>query len=315
MVRRGATKKRFPKHSGIIDPEYLSQKRATSPEEARSRSITAKKNTGHFFAVLYQALEGGTVHPLSSRDVERLANGERRSFSPDVTFHKTKGVGYTEVKTTSTRSATAMCGALQVRNYSFKLVDRISRGDELPWVDYAFFRYGDWAVKGLEKLENGELTETLAGEPRDLLIAPINLVFFMLMNSPTNVMNQTSSDSPINQQTYWYVQSGMLRRFHRNPNEAIPEMIENGAFTFGLERELGLEHLVAKQYVSPDRYTPRGTLLRRFAITKYRFQESGRARNNYRAWLESFAENHGKILDALGISDTYCQVEDQVSPF
>lgn len=315
MVRRGATKRQFPKHSGIIDPVYLPQIKSTNPETARKRSVIAKKNGGHFFAVLYQTLEGGTVHPLSSRDVQRLTTGEKRSFAPDVTFHKTKGVGYTEVKTTSTRSATEKCGALQLRNYFFKLLDRLDRGDELPWVDYAFFRYGDWAVKGLEKLENGELTETLARETRDLLIAPINLVFFMLMNSPTSVMNQTSSGSPINQQTYWYVQSGMLGRFHRNPNEAIPEMIEGGAFTFGLERELGLEHLVARQYPSPDRYTPRGTLLKRFTITKYRFQENGADRTNYRNWLESFIEHHEEILQSLGISDTYCQVEDQVPPY
>jgi hypothetical protein len=295
----------------IITPQYLPQIESHSAEDAARRSIISKTNTGEFFVRIYQSLEGGRVTPIKNRDIEYLVNGERRQFRPDIVHRKVRGMGFTEVKVTSTRAAQEKCSATQLRNYGFKLFSRINAGDELPWVDYAFFRYGDRNVNGLLQLENGNLTEKLAEESRDLLIAPLPLAFFMLMNSPEIMHDQTSSSYSVDFRSYWYVRSGMLNLFHKHGEGAIGTMLQGGARTGQFTPEqLSLDKITARHYRSPDRYTPHGTLLNPFVITKMRMGEG-----DYKKWLKFFAKHHEELLEDLGIADKYVAEEEQQTPF
>jgi hypothetical protein len=295
----------------IQQPQYLPQLR-TEDKPSNStdvllyvlrRARIAKKNTAHYFCKVYQALEGGTVLPIESRNFEEAEDGSRRQFSPDLTHHRKKGVGYTECKASSTRSAQFKCGMLQLRNYLEKLCGRIRAGDELPRVDYGFSRYGDWQVGDLQRLENGDLTDKLAGCGRDLLIAPSNLAIFMLMNSPQKTMDQTTSLSTIDEANYWVLSSGVLNYFHKSPQTAVADLSRaQGATTHGLE--LFLDELKVRQYESPVLYTPQGTRLKTFGITKFTMPERAD-----KAWLKYFEKNYELVLEKTGVLD------DTVSPF
>lgn len=294
----------------VVQPHYLPQIEIHSAADASKRSTRSKENSSEFFVRLYATLEGGSVTPLDCRDVEHLVNGERRQFRPDIVHRKVRGTGYTEVKVSSTRAAQEKCSMIQVRNYGFKLLDRIRAGDELPWVDYAFFRYGDRNVGQLQKLENGNLTEKLAQETRDLLIAPLPLVLLMLQNSPQELHDQTSADYSINYRSYWYVQSGMLNFFHEHGERALGKLVRPdgkiGRFT---PEDLFLDKLTARHYRSPPRYyvTRSGMLgmLKPFDITKMRMEEE-----DYKKWLKFYGEHYEEMFDDLGISDKYVAPEE-----
>ncbi|MDO8459894.1 MAG: hypothetical protein Q7S74_02190 [Nanoarchaeota archaeon] len=293
--------------SHVIVPQYLPQIKAHCSDDAGKRRFRSGENTSEFYTRVYQSLEGGSVSPLRGTNVDRLTNGKVRCNKPDISYRKNRGRGYTEVKASSTRSAEFKCSLLQLRNYSFKLLDRIHAGDELPWVDYAFFRYGDRNVGDLQKLENGLLTATLASHTRDLLIAPLNLLYFIFINSPLIVLNQTSSNSTINYRDYWNVKSGFLNNFHRTFFSSIEDLLKSKEAHFGAldKKDLGLDKLESRQYESPIRYIKGNKEIKPFIITKYRMPPK-----DYKKWLKHFSRNYERILEGIGITDDYFRVLD-----
>src|SRR3989344_9070826 len=152
----------------IVRPEFIKQIKAKNVEEAQSKRVIANKNTGLFYSHVFTNIGGGTVHHHSRDEIEEILSGSQRRFRPDVVHNRKTGKGYTEVKAVSTRTSQPQCYFGQLENYCFQLLKRIDEGDELPWVDYAFFRYGDRNFTGQSSLSNKDLVAKLALNTKDL---------------------------------------------------------------------------------------------------------------------------------------------------
>lgn len=286
----------------VIHPKLKRQLDVQSQIGAMNRRTTANDNTSHFYVNVYTALEGG-VPADHQRNGRFMIGNNRHIFCPDVQDIRPTGEGYTEVKAVSTRTSHPHCSANQLENNSYKFLERINAGDRVPWMDYAFFRYGKDSTRHLYRLTSREHIDTLSDITRDLLIAPLNLTFFLLMNSPSETRNQTSTQSRMDERVYWNVPSSMLNHFHdKSPEQAIDDILEKGTLE-GLTREdLFLDQLEKHEYDSPKLYTSWNKGIKSFPVTKYRLPYRA-----YQKWLQHFNENHEHILESVGARNLYAE--------
>ena len=290
----------------IVRPKFIRQIKARSPEDAQTKRAISSKNTGTFYAHLFTTIGGGTVHHSSRDEIEEVFSGDRRNFLPDVVHNRKTGKGYTEIKAVSTRTSQPQCYFGQLENYCLQLLKRIDEGDELPWVDYAFFRYGDRNLCGQSSFTNQELMRKLAQNTRDLLILPLNLVFLVLMNSPSEVRDHSSNSQTRANCSYWKVRSSMLNLFHMNSEKAVERVLEDDRYIGNLERDdLFIDELYSMKLESPRIHTPKPNIIKPFEITKFRLPYLV-----YKEWLYHFKNNHQRILGELGIRDLYAESSD-----
>ena len=290
-----------------VDLELIEQpkEKPRSDSEAWERSFKCKKNVSHFYSEVYAAMTGGEAGPIYKGDRETLSDGLEINFHPDVTKKSRAGVRYTEVKAFSSRSLRISCSLRQIANYSYKLLERITAGDSAPSVDYAFFRYGEWADANLFRLPNEELEKRLCERTKFGVVLPLNLLLFMFYNSHIKNQNQKSSDSNFDSQSYFEMSGGrMFKRLFRGDSTLFDEMKEhfedlsNSEFSYHFEPEdFMLSEIKHKTFASP-KIKVNGKNVQPFDIINYYLPSK-----QHKSWLNHFKKNHKRILDGVGIED------------
>lgn len=199
----------------VIVPDFKDQvcpgDRLKNPAELatykRKRIVIAGHNVSSFYIHLYQAMERGRIHVYSPQDFRKILEGSNGTgFHPDVIKQSRHGMMFTEIKASAFRNK-VKSSSNQLKRYSIALLDRLrEEGEELPWVEYAFFRYGSWdsyktyagdAKKCREK-DHRSLITRLSDETKDLTIVPLNLLIAIFSSPDFHVrenMNQATSNA------------------------------------------------------------------------------------------------------------------------
>lgn len=300
----------------VLRPEIRDQIEVNSPTDATIRRFIAGENTSSFYSQVYRASGNGKgrIPQLDGRHESILFPwGEERHFRPDVVHKRKTGHGYTEVKAVSTHTSQPHCSVPQFEDYAFALLNRIEHGDEIPWIDYAVFRYGKDSFRGQHKHDNGDLIERLSGVTRDLTIIPFNLALFVFMNSPEQARNQQSSWTPTHQRGYYDVR-GRTINFLQNeePQVALEKILDSGTladrsrkYKNAILKSLHLRELEVTRPEPKPMETYAGDPVAPFQIARFRLPD-----NEYQAWKTSFFENHPKIMRRLGARDLYQELQE-----
>jgi len=292
-------------------------------------------NTSNFFVRLWHHLYGGEFVANRRSDVYDHLEGRRRGFSPDIRKKTSLGTIVEEVKASSRRGTMFHCSEHQVGNYADFLLRSVVGGDELPEVNYVFIKYGERKDSNrLYKLTLPALSERMAGMRKEVIVIPLNLLFFISLFSKHETRKQISSGSSWNSQDYFYP-SGTLLSFLSQEENAVQSLTEvynsyKGVFRYirsrneirrsrfmdyleegeGLKRldpfeELFLEGLKVERTESRKTsafYLGKTYEIEPFPVTKYFLPQE-----LHREWLAYFSQNHKRILSSLGFEDIFAE--------
>lgn len=291
---------------------------------ANRNQVLAGHNTADFYVHLYRALFDGEILRNEIGGISLREMAGEKLFCPDLERVGDNGTVYTEVKSISVKNSSPHCSLKQVENYFGAFMDRVASGEEGPGVEYAFFRYATTyvnKVKGKRRAKgrplhlrtNDEHFEKLCGETRDLLVVPLNLAFFIFLNSPTERMDQTSSDGSNDEQKVLRPIGGFLTDLREGQLEKLRGRKYRES-EFGLyadeaskaERYLMLDGLEYQTMISEHvsaRLFGKHELEQKvepFRIYAYSMKED--AASEWNKWLRE-KRNRAKICKALNIKD------------
>ncbi len=262
---------------------------------------------------------------------------DERELRPDVVHLRKTGRGFTEEKAASGHNLQYPCPIRQFETYAFALAFRRSRGDQIPWVDYVFVRYGNRNTNGQHTHENGSLVKMIAKAEKEMVVVPFNLAAFLFMISPEKLHNQQSHG--YQERGYWIVRQGLLRTFMEyEPEKACETAVENaraimarrskrgllwqcdweGPLNKRLDylgkprnlrkviRDLSLEGLARKDEMSPAMVTHAGDPISPFPVVSFRIPP-----REYQIWLNSLMDDQARtrIFRRIGAVDLYGKLQ------
>ena len=304
----------------ILRPRLIKRPAVKDAESANNSDVIYKKNTSRIFTQIYQAIHGGEV-PLNGENGFKMSGAGSRRFSPDIIGLDHFGRHFTEVKAISRRIYDPSCRVNQLEAYCFSLLESISEGDELPSVDYAFFRYGHRNHLGWRNLNNSQLSRRISENVNNLTIVPLNLLFFLSLFLPPQDRYQTSSTSGVDPQKFFRIKGSMLRRVH-DEEDTLPDFLREYSNLgrdylgkrayFGTEEEIAdafsLDKLKVEKTMSPPlrmHYYGSEYPLTQFAIARCFLPEE-----DYKNWLNHFYEGHEVIFEKLMLKDLFAQKQE-----
>ncbi|MBU0906805.1 MAG: hypothetical protein KKE05_01470, partial [Nanoarchaeota archaeon] len=315
----------------VINPEILDQVEVEDQYTADQRSMIAKENVSSVCSHIYAAATRGRkrIPPIKGGQVKMVfpwpdpvypRSLETRELRPDIAHLRRTGRGFTEVKASSGHSLQYKCAARQFESYAFALAFRRYRGDEIPWIDYAFARYGNRNTNGQHRHENGTLIKAIAEAEKRIVVAPFNLATFFMMVSPEKHHNQESTRRPI-ERGYWIVRGGLLTAFleHdsekacedavKNAREILDRRSRHSLIKYDWEAplarrleylsrprnlrqviaDLSLEGLTREDSMAPKMRTYAGDPIAPFPITRFRIPHT-----EYQKWLDSLMDDKAR---------------------
>jgi hypothetical protein len=159
-------------------------------------------------------------------------------------------------------------------------------------------------------LDNNKLRKKIAEETRQLIVAPLNLMFAVLRVEylcQRPIMNHESSGSSRNSENYWRV-IGRTLNLLAEGKDGLEKIINinndfKGNDLIKKKNFLCLDNLSCEQTTFPDKVHIGKHLIFPFPITIYRNKEPDE-------WLTSFWKNHKYILEEdLGLEDIFSKPE------
>ena len=315
-----------------ISDESYELKIQLRPHGKRIRSVTRAslatqntgRNIGNFYVRMHSALFNHEREAEYTHEEFIEVGEERIQFKPDLKIDGLRGVEYVEVKGKTLNGSQVDCGKTQIEAYSWAMLRDYYSGKSSS-VDFAFFRYG-YSHRNLKlhsKVSSSAL-EMLAGETKEALVIPLNLLLLLVSLSKKETRIRTKEKN----QDYFRISGraisllGEMDKFNQGYflNEfksgffngdidfyKVKETRYEDAKRFARRESLCLDEIVVKRKIS-DELRPmhyNGTQVNPYSVTIYALKNPDR-------WVESFARNHQNILKTLKLRDLY---QEQRVPF
>ena len=289
----------------------------------RARQDATKSCFGKAYAHLYTMKYGGRVANYHENNgLRTIGKREQKKFQPDVIKPMKRGTHYIEVKANSFRRGGFGLAVHQLENYCGVVLQQGLEEQNVPAVDYAFFRHGD---RNDTKILHGEvgasspekdqlqLTKRIATQTKDLLVVPLNLLIFLLSHGNyhrVEIRNQEKYRS--GPQTYFSLKSGVVSILH-DEHRGINNLMQTPKVRnlSELIEKLGIEALKVQRTEFPKGITVNGREVKPFPVTRFYMSPK-----DEKAWFKIFQQHHVEMLtEWLEIDDLFGEVDAVVSPF